>query len=72
MEIIFQPVVEEQTPQAFESQHVEEVGVLICLNVQFLVWYWVYFCIQKYYLKTDFVGYTTKSHHYHLYIHKQI
>jgi hypothetical protein len=54
VEIIFQPIVEEQTPQALELGHVkEDVGVSICLSVQFLVWYWVYFCIQKYHLKTD-------------------
>jgi len=59
MEIIFQLVVEEQTPQALESRHVEEeVGVLVCLSVQFLVWYWVYFCIKTYPLKIDFIGYT--------------
>jgi len=70
VEIIFQLVVEEQTPQALELGHVEEeVGVSVCLSVQFLVWYWVYFCIQKYRLKIDFVGYIQKSHYYHLYIH---
>ncbi len=70
MEIIFQLVIEEQTPQVPKSRHVEEeVGVSVCLSVQFLEWYWVYFCIEKYRLKTDFVGYTQKSHHYHLYIH---
>jgi hypothetical protein len=48
VEIIFQNVVKEQTPQALELWHVEEeVGVSVCLNVQFLVWYWVYFCIKK-------------------------
>jgi hypothetical protein len=64
VEILFQPVVEEQTPQASESGHVEEeVGVSVWLSVQFLVWHWVYFCIQKYCLKINFFGYITKSQH---------
>jgi hypothetical protein len=32
------------------------IRALVCLNVQFLVWYWVHFVFKKSMLKIDFVG----------------